>query len=226
MALQKILSILGFLFFSSISSAQPVSNHLYFQSLPYPPKSFSGFQPALQKQLYFEAQRVSQSFAPLHIRAELECPRTSQWIRRVFNRLLGANSLDHFFSSQNRNVELVILCPNGNGAVASSTADTVLISAAFVKNFMSTEDEVAFLLGHELAHVLAGGHLEFVARNRPPNRYESQKAESQADENGLVLAAKAGYDPLTSINFMKRLSRAMPEEGAWAETSHPPVVLR
>ncbi len=102
--------------------------------------------------------------------------------------------------------------------------------------FVKTEDELAFILGHETTHVahrhavelaqrdmelqfgavlltqlVFGGNmtayqLSQVARGLVDAKYSRDK-EYEADHYGVIYAQKAGFDPTASISFFERLQR-------------------
>jgi len=65
---------------------------------------------------------------------------------------------------------------------------------------LETVDELAFLLGHELAHLLEG-HTEKVNRNW----LSSQSHEAVADHEAFRMMVKAGYDPAQGLRLLNRL---------------------
>lgn len=65
---------------------------------------------------------------------------------------------------------------------------------------LETEDELAFLLGHELAHLLEG-HTEKVNRSW----LSSQSHEAVADHEAFRMMVKAGYDPAQGLRLLNRL---------------------
>lgn len=65
---------------------------------------------------------------------------------------------------------------------------------------LESEDELAFLLGHELAHLLEG-HVEPVGRSW----MSSQSHEAVADHEGFRMMIKAGYDPAQGLRLLNRL---------------------
>lgn len=106
--------------------------------------------------------------------------------------------------------------------------------------------EVAFVVGHEMAHVLlghardrfmAGAVLTRVASGAPAvghmlaqlvNQGYSQDQEFDADMRALVLVRKAGFDPAAGQRMLARLERlgGAPDELAMYFSSHPPLLLR
>ena len=105
-------------------------------------------------------------------------------------------------------------------------------------NFIRDESELAFLIGHELAHNILHYKGEKVGeenffpisvQDKPAIRrigdifiWESQSKESEADRLGVEYSYKAGYNPYSAANYFRRLSTYMPEliEGS-AFNIHP-----
>jgi len=114
-------------------------------------------------------------------------------------------------------------------------------------------DEVAFILGHEMGHVIKrhaidrllassliqGGakHLPVGGPLRAPiihmatallNQGYSQDDELEADELGVKLASAAGFDPAAAVRLFNRL-RTIPTEVLTLTpflSSHPPIDVR
>ena len=114
-------------------------------------------------------------------------------------------------------------------------------------------EEVAFLLGHEMAHVLRGhawdrmvneavlraaavatariGQLGAWLRQQGIALLRSAHArdqEAEADQLGLRLAAAAGYDPVGGVRLLQRIARLHPVPDALGQylASHPPPAER
>jgi predicted Zn-dependent protease len=107
-------------------------------------------------------------------------------------------------------------------------------------------DEVALLLSHEMAHA-ALGHSRSklmvdqvlnlltaraaaagqLARTLLSKGY-SREQEFEADEAGMRLAVRAGFDRERGANLLRRLLERTPEEGPLAEffATHPPLEER
>lgn len=85
-------------------------------------------------------------------------------------------------------------------------------------NFVASDDELAVVLGHEMAHVILG--------HAPPgveSRSRSRANEIAADRLGLRLAARAGYDIRAAIPFWDRYSK---KTGATGRRNHPRIAER
>lgn len=112
-------------------------------------------------------------------------------------------------------------------------------------------DELAFVLGHEIGHVVRGHALQRVAGRSAltglirvlPARgalggmvrrtglaflesAHSRGQEREADALGIRLSAAAGFDPAGSIRFLKRLVKPQGMPGAGYLASHPDPAAR
>jgi predicted Zn-dependent protease len=69
--------------------------------------------------------------------------------------------------------------------------------------FMGNEDEIAFIIAHELGHALDDGC------KAPPGirhtAYEQVQCETRADEIGYQLLRRAGYSPYAAAGAFGRL---------------------
>lgn len=91
----------------------------------------------------------------------------------------------------------------------------LFISTALA-SFAANDDELALILGHELAHHVLG-HRRFTERggdgrfSNPgwtPADGGAGNRERQADRVGLILAARAGYDPSVAPGFWRRFGES------------------
>jgi len=99
--------------------------------------------------------------------------------------------------------------------------------------FAETDDDLAVILGHEMAHNVLE-HREFfdergVARsilgNYGNSPWELVQAEREADRVGLYLMARAGYDPARGPVFMRALAERSPGL-RYAQWGHPSAGAR
>jgi predicted Zn-dependent protease len=86
-----------------------------------------------------------------------------------------------------------------------------------------TDDQLATVLAHEMAHALAHHGSERVARERSGGNVLSKLKydrfqESEADKIGVFLMPFAGYDPDEAVRFWTRMSRL-------ARGGEPPEIL-
>jgi predicted Zn-dependent protease len=107
-------------------------------------------------------------------------------------------------------------------------------------------DELAFLLGHEMGHVLRGhARSQLTARaflhavtarlsgagpmlRQLLNQGYSKELELEADGEGARLAAAAGFDPRSAARALRRLARVSSGNAGLTEyfSSHPPLAER
>lgn len=100
-----------------------------------------------------------------------------------------------------------------NDLKAHANGGRLFISTGLA-GFARTDDELAVILGHELAHHVLGHNAwnEADGAGRRPNddvlevEGGSGDAERQADRVGLYLSARAGYDPAAAPPFFRRLA--------------------
>lgn len=122
----------------------------------------------------------------------------------------------------------------------------VFVTRELLELCQRDRDELAFVLGHEIGHVLGGHALERVAgrsllagvvRALPAagllgglaaraglaflESAHSREQEREADALGIRLSGAAGFDPAGSIRFLGRLDRPEGPPGAAYLASHP-----
>lgn len=114
----------------------------------------------------------------------------------------------------------------------------IFVTASLADLCQRDRDELAFILGHEMAHVIRGhamnriisdsaisaasrvtpirGALSGWIRNvgiKFLERTYSQELESEADQLGVRLMAAAGYDPRACVRLFRRLAKLKDVEG-------------
>ncbi|MCF8151599.1 MAG: M48 family metalloprotease [Burkholderiaceae bacterium] len=128
---------------------------------------------------------------------------------------------------------------------------TILVTQGMLRH-VANEAELACVLGHEIAHVTRRHHISVLqksllisagasalsASTRSGDEYRKlligeskeiftrgldRSSEREADEDGVLLAARAGYDPAACLNFMQRLASLKADTGALAALykTHP-----
>jgi hypothetical protein len=112
---------------------------------------------------------------------------------------------------------------------AAADGDTVTLSMGIL-DFVRSDDELAFVMGHELAHNILG-HREFLDSTGTSrhglfaglggNGARVRETERQADYLGLYLAAWAGYDYHAAADFWRRMGRADPLAAIFSDGTHP-----
>lgn len=117
---------------------------------------------------------------------------------------------------QERNIRPTLVCASpvllvrSEDLNAATDGNSVAITTGLY-GLLRSDDEVAVILGHELAHILLG-HTKSGAAEAPAR-------EIEADHIGLKLAARAGFDINAAPALWKRLNSLQVAAGLSA--SHP-----
>lgn len=108
---------------------------------------------------------------------------------------------------------------------AGADGRTVTVSQGLL-DFTRSDDELAFVIAHELAHNILG-HRSFLDSNRRQGAHAGGDTatilatEREADYRGLYMVAWAGYDVARVPGFWQRLARAGWVAQLFADGSHP-----
>ncbi len=125
------------------------------------------------------------------------------------------------------------------------------IYTGLIRKLNASDDEIAQVIGHEIAHALANHQAEQMSlalattvgvaaagavSDRPGLAMtgasaaaalaiklpNSRTAESEADRIGIELAAKAGYDPRAAISLWQKMAKAGGPQPPVFLSTHPP----
>ncbi len=115
--------------------------------------------------------------------------------------------------------------------MAASVGGGYLLISKGMIGLLRNEAELAFVLGHEIAHDIRQNSRDSALGALSPD--ELQESEMYADKVGLGIMALAGYDPRLGISAIERAYRALGYQtlsiGAGHEVaaeSYPPPVAR
>jgi predicted Zn-dependent protease len=186
---------------------------------------------------------MAQESRELRQRADLHFAEQKRRVERVGQRLLET-------IPGHPKVQFVIV--RGDSSInAGATFGQVAITSGML-NFLESDDEMAVVLGHELAHIERGhvmkGTVSSLALNilatvleaRAPgagqaaggigqlflNHY-TQTQEREADDVGLRYAYEAGYDPRVAAGVQERMAVEVPQSmSAGYFDTHPSSVER
>ena len=124
-----------------------------------------------------------------------------------------------------------------------------------IERLKLTDDEIAAIMGHEIAHALrehgrerasqamaqgialsiigavagvsrSGMDLTQVVLNVTLNLPNSREHETEADRIGVELAARAGYDPRAAVNVWEKMARAADGQPPEILSTHPAPATR
>ena len=138
----------------------------------------------------------------------------------------------------------------GHGAVAFP-GQTVLVDANFARRLALGDDELALMLCHEAAHLLAGhasaklsfmaeflgkdrlptaraALLEYLARDSYAEAFQAkaQAQEREADAIGAALFFVTGYDPQRALGLFDKLAQLEPRTGGSQLDAHDTAATR
>lgn len=145
----------------------------------------------------------------------------------------------------------VVLAAGEESVNAGTTFGKVMVSEGMLK-FVNSDDELAMIVGHELAHqtlghvsrgamnsvllnlgsaiagsFIAGGETVASLFGQMMLNHFNQDQERAADHLGLRYAYDAGYDPQAAAYVMRRMAEEVPETAnAGFFSSHPSSVER
>ncbi len=127
--------------------------------------------------------------------------------------------------------------------------ETVLVDARFVRQLELSDDELALVLAHEVAHVVAGHpseKLSFMAetlgKEKAPNAGSPLRAffevdtyalmfqptarlqEREADSIGAAIFHAAGYDPQRALQLFDKLAKL--EKDGFESPTHDSAIAR
>lgn len=86
---------------------------------------------------------------------------------------------------------------------ASTNGQRIRITTGMLR-FLERDDELAFVLAHELSHVLLGHAGAFAGRS-------PRTAEAEADSLGIQLVSAAGFDTEVAARLPERLAQSYPQ---------------
>ncbi len=116
-----------------------------------------------------------------------------------------------------------------SGARNASADGRIVTISQGVFDFTRSDDELAFVIGHELSHNILD-HRDFLDSTHTSggmlgglghNGQRIRETERQADYFGVYLTAWAGYDPHAAAAFWKRMAHADPIGGLLSDGTHP-----
>lgn len=147
------------------------------------------------------------------------CPAVSKLIFKIFDRIVEANGLRESLEPDSPVFKLDMRCLStlsGGGSDAGSNSLGLSIPASIVEALQS-EDEIAFMLGHEMSHVILKHYKVRPESRRSPlpeavwvnQTGVGSQTEKEADGLGTILVANSGYDPRASHDGLCNIVRTV-----------------
>jgi predicted Zn-dependent protease len=176
---------------------------------------------------------------------EREDPAAHAWVKRVTDRVIGASGLGGKYGWE----YMIINAPKTVNAAAIAGGRIMVYTG--ILPVAQSDAGLATIIGHEVGHVMAHHTAERLSQSELVDIAGaaagaagvgdltmaalglgaqvgillpySRAQESEADHIGLLLMAKAGYDPRESVGLWQRMSQATGSAGRGAEflSTHP-----
>lgn len=185
---------------------------------------------------YRQERRLPNRVRPGLVVSEESCAAQANVVSRIVQDIYRSNNLQDVFQVT-PGILFEVLCPTspysalGNpkdsfAHIAFSTSTHIVSINALVFKYLKSEDELAYILGHEIAHIiffhgLGQMHLERdltaqVHTGQLPKIRASSIVwkyladnEAQADKYGMLLSWNAGYSPMVvrrALDFVNSFS--------------------
>jgi len=179
--------------------------------------------------------------------------RQLQRVRRIVQRLIPQTAVFRPDAPRWRWEVNVVTSPAINANCAAG--GKIMVYSGLIDKLKLTDNELAMVLGHEMAHALREHPREQMSRayaemvgmrllaaaagldrsqqklmenvaNLAVNLPYSRRDEREADEIGLELAARAGYDPRAALSLWRKMSTAGGAQPPAFLSDHPSDAAR
>jgi len=113
------------------------------------------------------------------------------------------------------NWQFIVIDGENLSCFASSSGKIVFFTGLL--NICKNDDSIAVILGHEIGHMVARHHQERISSIRwwlqkKTDPKHSQTLESEADYIGLMLMARACYDPRAAVTLWQNFDLWVPDQ--------------
>jgi predicted Zn-dependent protease len=156
--------------------------------------------------------------------AEVACPQAQRYVQRILDRLIEGSRLRQAMQLADFPVQLVVTCGMADFPDAEIKAGVLEISAELMLA-MTSEDEIAAMMGHELAHYTLAHEAKTLAIYSQLTRFSARALsinhEVEADTEGLILLANAGYDPYAAVDALKVIRAILLARRLQTDAAHP-----
>lgn len=146
-----------------------------------------------------------------HDRYERTCPKSKDLVRAIFKTIIAANDLTPFLREP-FGVEIRLNCYARVGKSSAKMSGIIEISAADIRA-QDTIDEIAFIISHELSHLLLAHDEALIGiyQGLAIGGLDLRKIEIEADAIAIALLANAGFDFTKSASALVNIARAKGE---------------
>ena len=158
--------------------------------------------------------------------AAVSCPQAQHYVERVLDRLIEGSSLRQAIQRADFPVRPVVTCGIADFPDAEIKAGVLELSAELILA-LSSEDELAAMMGHELAHYTLAHDARKLQVHAGLTPYTARalsiKHEIEADNEGLILLANAGYDPYAAVDALKKMREILLARRLRSDDAHPDI---
>jgi len=141
--------------------------------------------------------------------------KEEQKVLEIGSKIINANKLD-------KRIPMMVERNQKDINAFSYRYDKTVVISTGIMLYIDNDDELAYLMGHEMAHSIDsyGGLGRWAAMN-----FNSRQYEYKADLIGVDLMAKAGYNPIAAITLQNKFFPEPPIDLGMF-TSHPKTSKR
>lgn len=174
-------------------------------------------------------------------KSDKKCEKQSALIKKVYHNIIESNKLTKFTSGG----QPLTLITNCSKRLPKLRDGRILIAPAGLVATAKSEDAIAAVLSHEIAHFTLSHHARLILETRgrapaTPYMWSSMRSskiakikkahEIEADLAGLGLMVNAGYNPKHALKHLKQVDKKLsllktPKQ--WNKpTRHPSAAIR
>ena len=118
----------------------------------------------------------------------------------------------HRIGKAGANFQVILL--NSKQPMAFSTGGHIILISKGLVKVLNSEAQLAFVLAHEMSHVLLGHEKDTPENTSKERDYHTSELELEADAFAVVILISAGYDPREAVNALTRSYQAMDQRFA------------
>lgn len=170
--------------------------------------SFPVLRPAFSNEAHQSFLRYRSQNPPGLIVDGDRCPAQVALIKKIIIELSNKNGLDHFLKAE-PGLRISIGCGYRNFELTGLKNGGVILLPGAVIGKLSDEDQIAFILAHEVSHYLLAHDeqaLFWQMTNFEVDSISLKQRESDADTLALLLMSRSGYNPSSGLEVIQILS--------------------
>jgi predicted Zn-dependent protease len=187
--------------------------------------------PTAVREKMVDFNKAYSNLQPVLTTDQMACPKTQRYVEGVLERIIDGSSptLRAVLRRADFAITITVACSVPSLPDAEMKAGLLEVSAELILLF-SSDDEVAAVLAHELAHyTLSHDHkvLEIFSKlSRNALKHLRIQQEEEADAESLPLLANAGYDPYAAVDALIAMRSYFNANHVQADENHPNISAR